>query len=243
MRRSWVIPCYQEAAALDAGLDAILALPGDEIVFVDDGSSDGTGDRLRAAAARDARVRVVTHTRNFGVGAAMRSGFAATTGDVVVAYDADRTYPWVDAERLVAEVLAGADVAAASPFAPGGIVRATPWRRVLSRGASLGYRMALGRRARGVSTFTGGFRAYRGPLLRALAFRSDGFPATAEILGRLLLGGARVVEVPSTLTARTEGVSKMRVLRTTWGHLLVMARLLGCRLHSVGGVTRAMTPP
>ena len=63
--------------------------------------------------------------------------------------------------------------------------------------------------------------------MRDLDFRSDGFPATAEILGLLLLAGARVVEVAEhALTARTEGASKMRVLRTTWGHLGVMTRLL-----------------
>ena len=229
MRRSWVIPCYQEAAALDAGIDDLLALRGDEIVFVDDGSTDGTADRLRAAASRDPRVRVVTHAANRGVGAAMRSGFAASTGEVVLAYDADRTYPLADAERLVDAVVGGADVATASPFVDGGVVRATPWRRLLSKGASFGYRCALGRRARGVTTFTAGFRAYRGDLARDLDFHSDGFPATAEILGLLLLAGARVVEVSSTLTARTEGASKMRVLRTTWGHLGVMTRLLARR--------------
>src|SRR5262245_26298570 len=111
VRRSFVIPCYQEADALDAGLDELLRLPGDELVFVDDGSTDGTGERLAAAARRDPRVRVVTHEKNRGVGAAMRTGFASATGDVVVAYDADRTYPAADAERLVAAVEAGADVA------------------------------------------------------------------------------------------------------------------------------------
>lgn len=242
MTRSWVIPCFQEAEALDAGLAALLALPGDEWVFVDDGSTDGTGDRLARAAARDPRVRVVTHPRNRGVGAAMRSGFAATTGDVVVAYDVDRTYPAADAERLVAAVAAGADVAAATPFAAGGAARA-PWgRRVLSKGATLAYRLAVGRRARGLSTFTGGFRAYRGPLVRALQFRHDGFPATAEILARLLLAGARVVEVPSVLSTRTEGRSKMRVLRALRGHAGVLVRLACTRATGPGGPGR-VTPP
>jgi dolichol-phosphate mannosyltransferase len=188
VRRTWLIPCYQEEDALDAGAEALLALPGDEILFVDDGSTDGTSARLAALARRNARVRVATHPENRGVGAAMRTGFAAATGDVVVAYDVDRTYPAADAERLVAEVVNGADVATASPFAAGGAVEATPWRRFLSRGASRAYRLVLGRRAHGVSTFTAGFRAYRAERVRRLSFRSDGFPATAEILGLLLLG-------------------------------------------------------
>lgn len=230
MRVSFVIPCYQEAAALDAGVEALLALSADELVFVDDGSTDGTASRLAAAAERDPRVRVVTHARNRGVGAAMRSGFAAATGDVVVAYDADRTYPAADAARLVAAVRAGADVAAATPFAPGGVVKTTFLRGLLSRGASLAYRLVVGPRAGAVRTFTGGFRAYRRDLVAATPFRSDGFASTAELLCLLLLRGAKVVEVPSTLTARTEGVSKMRVGRTILGHLRVIARVANVRL-------------
>ena len=243
MSRSWVIPCYQEAEALAAGLTALLALPGEQLVFVDDGSTDGTAAHLAEAARRDPRVTVVTHPRNRGVGAAMRSGFAATTGDVVVAYDADRTYPAADAERLVAAVAAGADVATASPFLAGGVV-AAPWaRRVLSKGAALAYRVAVGPAAKGVRTFTAGFRAYRGPLVRGLAFRSDGFASTAEILGRLLLRGARLVEVASTLTTRTEGASKMRVLRAIRGHAGVLVRLFLLRLRGGGARADRVTRP
>ena len=243
MSRSWVIPCYQEAEALDAGLASLLALPGEQLVFVDDGSTDGTAARLAEAARRDPRVAVVTHPRNRGVGAAMRSGFAATTGDVVVAYDADRTYPAADAERLVAAVEAGADVATASPFLAGGVVDVPWFRRVLSSGAATAYRLVLGRRARGVRTFTAGFRAYRGPRVRGLAFRSDGFPSTAEILGRLLLDGARLVEVPSTLSTRTEGRSKMRVCRAVRGHLAVLVRLLARRVRGGERPEAGMTRP
>ena len=243
MARSWVIPCYQEAEALDAGLASLHALPGEQVVFVDDGSTDGTAARLAEAARRDPRVVVVTHPRNRGVGAAMRSGFAVTTGDVVVAYDADRTYPAADADRLVAAVEAGADVATASPFLEGGAVDAPWFRRVLSTGAAGAYRLVLGRRAKGVRTFTAGFRAYRGALVRHLVFRSDGFASTAEILGRLLLDGARLVEVPSTLTTRTEGRSKMRVLRAVRGHLGVLVRLLLRRLRGGGAPSAGVTRP
>jgi dolichol-phosphate mannosyltransferase len=230
MRVTWVIPCYQEAQALDAGLDALLALPGEELVFVDDGSRDGTAERLAAAAGRDPRVRVVTHAANRGVGAAMRSGFAAAAGDAVVAYDADRTYPAADAARLLDALRAGADVATATPFGAGGSLDdVSAFRRTLSRGASLAYRAVLGRRAGGVRTFTCGFRAYRTPWLRDLPFRSDGFPATAEILGLLLLRGAKAVEVGSRLSTRGEGRSKMRTLVALVGHLRVLLRLLDAR--------------
>jgi dolichol-phosphate mannosyltransferase len=230
MKVSWVIPCYQEAEALDAGLDALLSLPGDELVFVDDGSRDGTAERLAAAARRDGRVRVATHAVNRGVGAAMRTGFAAATGDAIVAYDADRTYPAADAARLLDALRAGADVATATPFSDGGALEGVgAWRRALSKGASLAYRLVLGRRAGGVRTFTCGFRAYRAGPLAGLGFKSDGFPATAEILGLLLLKGARAVEVGSRLSTRVEGRSKMRTLVALFGHLRVLLRLLDAR--------------
>jgi len=240
---TWVIPCFEEAEALDAGLPSLLALPADEFVFVDDGSTDGTAERLAAAAGRDPRVRVATHERNQGVGAAMRTGFRAASGDVVVSYDADRTYPAADAARLVEAVAAGAGAATASPFVPGGRVEDVgPFRRLLSRAASGCYRLVLGRRAAGTRTFTCGFRAYRAALVRDLPFRSRGFPATAELLGLLLLSGVAVAEVPSALSTRREGRSKMRTLRAALGHLAVLARLLRARLAGKA-VSRGVTLP
>lgn len=232
MTASLVVPCYQEADALEAFGALLPTLAVDEIVFVDDGSTDSTAVRLRDLAAADPRVRVETHAANRGVGAAMRTGLAAAVGDVVVVYDADRTYPPGDVARLIAAVEAGADVATASPFAPGGSAPDVPWARLwLSRGAALAYRHVVGPRARRVATFTCAFRAYRRDWIPRLAFASDGFGAAGEILGAALLGGARVVEVPSRLRARHEGRSKMRVLPALGEHLGVLARLGRRRAH------------
>lgn len=226
MSVSLVVPCYQEDASLEAFAALLPTLAVDEIVFVDDGSTDGTAARLGAILASDRRVRVLTHATNRGVGAAMRTGLGAARGDVVVVYDADATYPPEDLDRLVAAVEAGADVATASPFAAGGDAPDVPWPRLaLSRGAAGAYRHVVGPRARSVNTFTCAFRAYRRTWLETLTFASDGFGAAGEILGAALLAGARVVEVPSRLRARTEGESKMRVLPALGEHLGVLLRL------------------
>jgi dolichol-phosphate mannosyltransferase len=226
LKTSFVIPCYQEAAALPAFAPHLAAVPADEIVFVDDGSTDATPALLAAMAAEDPRVRVVTHERNRGVGAAMRTGIAATGGDAVVVYDVDMSYPLEDASRLVDALVPDHGIATASPFVEGaGVEGVSAFRRFLSRAAGFAYRLVLGRRARGVRVFTCAFRAYRGDLARSLSWRSDGFPAAAEMLGRALLGGASVATVASRLRARTQGRSKLRVLPTTWGHLGVLARL------------------
>jgi dolichol-phosphate mannosyltransferase len=207
---------------------------------VDDGSRDETPRRLADLAALDRRVRVLTHPVNRGVGAAMRTGLSAARGDVVVVYDADRTYPPEDIPRLAAALEDGADVATASPFAAGGGSAGVPFgRRLLSRAAASAYRLVVGPRAGALATFTCAFRAYRRSALADLEHQSDGFGAAAEILGRLLLSGRRVVEVPSRLSRRLEGRSKLRLLSASREHLRVLRRLLRLRLRP--GRPRGMT--
>ena len=93
IRLSVVIPCYNEVATLERVVDALrrAPLPGAEIILVDDGSTDGTRELIRSRLAE--RVdRVIFHEHNHGKGAALRTGFAAATGDVVVVQDADLEY-------------------------------------------------------------------------------------------------------------------------------------------------------
>ncbi len=233
MTVSFVIPCFQEEDALAALRPHLPQIPAAEIVFVDDGSTDGTATALAVLASEDDRIRIVTHERNRGVGAAMRTGIGATTGDVVVVYDADRTYPLEDAQTLIEALQGDIDIATATPFGEGGGLEDVPaGRSFLSKAAVFAYRLVLGRRARGLSVFTCAFRAYAGDVARGLTWRSDGFPAAAEMLGRAILAGARVTEVPSRLRRRTEGASKMRVLPAALGHLGTLGRLFWARMFS-----------
>lgn len=226
---SVVVPCFREAEALEVLAGRLGEVPGDEVLFVDDGSDDATPAALARLAAADPRVRVLTHPRNLGVGAAMRTGAAASRGRVVVFYDADRGYALGDVARLVAALRPGVAVAGASPAL--GSARGVPWgRRLLTRLAHRSWRLATGRRGAAASVFTCAFRAWDGDFLRRLDWRSDGFPAAAEMLARALLAGARLVEVPAELRPRREGRSKMRVVRAALGHLGAQARVLGLRL-------------
>jgi dolichol-phosphate mannosyltransferase len=230
---SVVVPMKDEEGSLPLlaremdELEDLLAARGRslEVVLVDDASVDGTAAAAQAWCAAGSRRRLERHAANRGFGAGLRTGVAATSGDVVVSYDADCAYAARDALQLVDAVASGADVASATPFADGAAFGGGAFRRCLSWACSFAYRTALRGRARGVRTFTCAFRAYRGDLIRALAWRSDRFLAAAEIMSLALLRGARVVELPSTLRARVAGTSKMRVVRTAFGHLRQVVRL------------------
>jgi dolichol-phosphate mannosyltransferase len=228
---SIVVPMKNEEGALPLlgreieELRGLLVGRGDalEVVLVDDGSTDGTAAAAQAWCDAGENRRLLRHETNRGFGAGLRTGVAATTGDVVVSYDADCAYPARDVVRLLDVVAGGADVASATPFVAGAEFNAGPLRRLLSSGCSWAYRAALGGKARGVQTFSCAFRAYRGELIRRLRWDADGFVAAAEIMSRALAAGAKVVEAPSTLRGRESGASKMRVVPTALAHVRFLA--------------------
>jgi len=112
-RLSVIMPVYNEEGAIGAAVDEVkqfvLALiPESELVVVDDGSRDGTGRLLDAAAADDPRIRVI-HQPNGGHGAALLTGLKAATGEYVFLIDSDRQIPLDDFKAAWAEVMAGRD--------------------------------------------------------------------------------------------------------------------------------------
>src|SRR4051812_41526568 len=117
MKLSVVIPVYNEAATIAALVERVRAVPVDkEIVIVDDCSKDGTRDVLRTIP----NVTVLMHEENQGKGAALRTGFAAATADIVIIQDADLEYDPNEYPRLMQPILDGrADVVFGSRFAGG----------------------------------------------------------------------------------------------------------------------------
>ncbi|MHC4924942.1 MAG: glycosyltransferase family 2 protein, partial [Planctomycetota bacterium] len=234
---SIVIPLFNEEEGLEAlfeGLELMRSAISKlghrtELVFVDDGSIDGTSWELSVLYRARGDVRVLAHARNRGFGAALRTGIEHARGAVIVCYDADLPYPPEDAALLV-EAVQGpddADVATVSPWGPGGSADGVRGFRVLlSRGASFLYRTVLLGKGRGLTCFTASFRAYKGDLVRAVGFESNDYLATAEILTTILRCGYRVIEIPAVLRRRETGTSKMKVGRTVLRHLGLMLRVL-----------------
>ena len=124
MKLSIVIPVYNEAATISEIVDLVRAVDvgmDKEILLVDDCSRDGTRDVLQKMALAQADLKVLFHEVNQGKGAALRTGFAAATGDIVLIQDADLEYDPREYPRLLQPILGGhADVVFGSRFLGGG---------------------------------------------------------------------------------------------------------------------------
>jgi dolichol-phosphate mannosyltransferase len=233
---SIVIPCFNEAdnsGLLREGLwpvvDQLRQGRTVEIVFVDDGSTDGTGDLLESAFGQDPGVRVIRHDRNRGLGAALRTAFRYATGDVIVTTDSDATYPFSLIVPLLARLGPNVDVVTSSCYHPeGGIDNVPAYRVFLSKSASLIYRVLLDRR---IHTYTALFRAYRREVIQSVTFTSDDFLSVTELLANALIAGYTVAELPCTLRVRRYGASKARIARIIRSHLAFQVEVLRKRIR------------
>lgn len=228
---SIVIPCFNEAENVDVLMSELQPVVAElrrgqsvEVICVDDGSLDGSGDLLETRFAGDSDLRVVRHERNRGLGAALRTGFQHARGEAVVTTDCDGTYPFTLIPALLDRLGENVDLVTASCYHPAGGVDNVPgYRVVLSRSASLLYRIMVSRE---IYTYTSMFRAYRRSVLQTVPFESDGYLAVTELLVNAIRMGHRVVELPCTLRVRRYGQSKAKVARIIRSHLRFQWSLL-----------------
>ncbi len=242
---SVVIPCHNEelilpylANTLKSVKDSLRFQYEMEFVFVDDGSSDGTWEALRSIFGTWDACTIVRHPTNRGVAQGILTGIGAAKHEIVCSIDCDCTYDPHELQDMIPLLTDGVDIVTASPYHPQGGVRNVPrWRLALSKSASALYRRVLRQK---LSTYTACFRAYRREAVAGLTLRYGGFLGTVEMLALLDLQGRRIVEYPTTLEVRLLGRSKMKTLRTIFGHLRLLAALVALRL--TGNARRARGP-
>lgn len=239
-----VVPTYDEAQTLPGTLARLrTAVPEADVLVVDDGSPDGTGELAERAAAEDPAVHVLHRAGKQGLGKAYVAGFGWALErryDVVVEMDADGSHQPEELPRLLAVLTGGAgdaadarsvepppaDLVIGSRWVPGGSVVHWPrHRELLSRGANTFTRVAMGLPVRDA---TAGFRAYRAPVLASLHLdevESQGYCFQVDMAWRVHLAGGVIREVPIQFVERAQGRSKMSnrivleaLLRVTqWG--------------------------
>ncbi len=208
-----IVPTYNERDNIARIIERLhAALPDAHVLVADDASPDGTGEIADSLAAQDPRVHVLHRPAKAGLGAAYVGGFdwgLARDYGVLVEMDADGSHAPEQLPRMLA-ALEHADVVLGSRWIPGGAIVNWPRRReVLSRGANIYVRIALGIPVRDA---TGGYRAYRREVLEAIDYRavsSQGYCFQVDLAWRVLQAGFRIVEVPITFAERERGESKM----------------------------------
>ena len=218
---SIVIPVYNERDTWKVLLQRVeqvqLAGIAKQIILVDDGSSDGTRAQLEefAGKAQDlppfpqagqTGFKVVFHAKNQGKGAALRTGFAAATGDVVIIQDADLEYDPSDYPSLAAPIIEGrADVVYGSRFRNGRPPN-TYWKNYAANRLLTAFSNLLtGLKITDMETC---YKVFRRPLLQSINLQQNRFGFEPEITAKIAATGARIEEIAISYVGRTHSEGK-----------------------------------
>jgi glycosyltransferase involved in cell wall biosynthesis len=224
---SVVVPAYNEAAIVEKSLACLYqymeSLEDEcrwEIVFVNDGSTDATGELAETFARSRRNIRVLHHAVNFGLGQAIKFAFNHCRGDYIVTLDVDLSYSPEHIRELLAKIReTKAKIVVTSPYMKGGRISNVPWLRHTS---SVLANRFLSRAARAnLSTLTSMVRIYDGRFVRALNLKAMGMEVNPEVIYKAMLLRARIEEIPAHLdwtlqnAAGVKRKSSMRMMRHT----------------------------
>jgi glycosyltransferase involved in cell wall biosynthesis len=204
MKLSVVIPVFNEARTVESLISAVQGVDSGlpkELVVVDDCSTDGTGAVLERVAAGHPEIRLVRHERNRGKGAALRTGFASATGDIVLVQDADLEYDPHEYPRLLQPILDGhADVVFGSRFIGGGAHRVVFfWHYVGNKVLTTLSNMMTNLNLTDMEVC---YKVFKAEVLRSFPLREDRFGFEPEVTAKVARRRWRVYEVPISYYGR-----------------------------------------
>lgn len=201
IRLSVVMPCYNERGTIDQIIERVAATPYDkEIIVVDDGSKDGTRERLKELEPKYG-LKLIFHEKNQGKGGALRTGFAQTTGEIVLIQDADLEYDPSDYPKLLRPILEGkADVVFGSRFLGGSYARVhLYWHYLGNRALTTLSNMFTNLNLSDMETC---YKVFRSDVAKRLDIRSRTFAVEPEITAKVAKMRVRVYEVPISYAGR-----------------------------------------
>lgn len=229
---SIVLPCYNEEAIIEANLNHLITyLDGKiekyqwEIVIVDDGSKDRTGEIVDNFEKDNNKIRVIHHPTNLNLGNALQTGFCNSRGDIIVVLDIDLSYSVDHIEKLVDKMLeTSSDIVIASPYMHGGKVTDVPFtRKIMSRWVNKFMSFAAQDK---YYTFTGMVRAYRREFIRHVNLKTKDYEINPEIIYKAMILRAKITEIPAHLDWTEQNkfsgkrTSSIRVIRGFFSGLM-----------------------
>lgn len=197
-----VIPCYNEVSTVKVLVNRVLAMDVvDEIVIVDDGSTDGTVEVLQEIEAEEPGIiKIVYHQRNQGKGAALVTGFGHVSSDVIIIQDADLEYDPREYPQLLQPIQEGrAEVVYGSRFLGGPRKAMNFWNMVANKGLTLLANILYNAILSDIETC---YKCFRREIIANMQIHGRGFEFEPEFTAKVLKKGIRIVEVPISYYGR-----------------------------------------
>ena len=201
---SVVMPVFNEAATVADVIQTVLAQrPVQQLVIVDDCSTDGTWEKLQPLAQNEPRIKLIRHEFNQGKGAALRTGFAQAAAKIIIVQDADLEYDSAEYHRVLAPIISGkADVVFGSRFlgSPGGHLVLYYWHSVGNKMLTTFSNMATGLNLTDMETC---YKVFRREVIGQIQIEENRFGFEPEITAKVARLKARVYEVGISYYGRT----------------------------------------
>lgn len=199
---SVIIPCYNEVSTIEPVLDLVASVGiADEIIIVDDGSTDGSRDVLkRLEQEKRDYLRIIYHERNQGKGAALVTGFKTATSDVLLIQDADFEYDPEEYPVLLAPIEEGkSPVVYGSRFLGGPRKAMNFWNMIANRGLTLATNILYNAILSDMETC---YKVFRREVVEGMVIHARGFEFEPEFTAKVLKQGIRIYEVPISYNGR-----------------------------------------